>query len=450
VKPKILIVDDNLEMAETLAEHLTERGYEVRIEGGGAAALARVEREPFDAVVTDLRMEEVDGLDLLGALKERDPALPVILMTAFGAIDTAIEAIRRGAYHYLTKPFKLEELRVYLEKALAERHLRVENRALRRAVSERFGLGNLVGKSPAMRELYDTLDRVTRTDSLVLVTGESGTGKELVARAIHFNGPRAGKAFVAVNCTAIPASLLESELFGHVKGAFTGASQARAGLFAEAHGGSLFLDEIGDMSLELQARLLRALEDGMVRPVGGNQPIKVDTRIIVATNQDLAQLVREKRFREDLYFRLNVIPLKLPPLRARKEDIPLLVEHFLAKYRERVPGSPVAGFSPEAMRVLVEHPWPGNVRELEKTVERLVVLGTRERVEAQDLGFLAGAVPLPFGGGQEDLVSLREMESRYIEWILQKVGGNKARAAEILGIDPSTLYRREKRPPEVG
>jgi len=442
VKARILVVDDNQAMAQALADHLGEHGYEVAIEGGGSAALARARREPFDAVVTDLRMEEVDGMDLLGALKTLDPTVPVILMTAFGAIDTAVEAIKRGAYHYLTKPFKLEELRVFLEKALQERRLAQENRALKRAVSERYSLGNLIGKSPAMRQLYDTIERVARTDSLVLVTGESGTGKELVARALHVASPRADGPFVAVNCTAIPAGLLESELFGHVKGAFTGATQAREGVFVEADKGTLFLDEIGDMSVELQSRLLRTIEDGVVRPVGGSQSRKVDVRIIAATHQDLAQRVREKRFREDLYFRLNVIPLNLPPLRERVEDIPLLAEHFLARYRARVPSSPVRAFSADAMRLLLEHPWPGNVRELEKTVERLVVLGTRERIEASDLAFLGDAGPSPLRAAREELVT------RYIQWVLQRVQGNKTRAAEILGVDPSTLYRREKRASE--
>jgi two-component system response regulator HydG len=444
LKPRILIVDDNREMTATLAEHLEEHGYEVAVERGGGAALVHAKREPFEAVVTDLRMEEVDGMDLLGALKQHDPALPVILMTAFGSVDTAVEAIKRGAYHYLTKPFKLEELRIYLEKALKERRLAAENRALRQAVSERYGLASLVGKSRPMQQLYETVQRVARTDSLVLVTGESGTGKELVARAIHHTSPRADKPFVVVNCTAIPAGLLESELFGHVKGAFTGATQAREGVFVEADGGTLFLDEIGDMSVELQSRLLRTIEDGVVRPVGGSQSTKVDVRIIVATNQDLAQRVRERKFREDLYFRLNVIPIQLPALRARQEDIPLLLDHFLEKYRARVPSSPVRGFSPEAMRRLIEYAWPGNVRELEKTVERLVVLGARERIEPEDLDFL-DVGPSPFQAAQSELLSLRELEARYIQWVLQKVNGNKTRASEILGVDPSTLYRREKR-----
>jgi two-component system response regulator HydG len=445
VKPRVLIVDDNREMAATLAEHLEEQGYDVAVESSGSAALLRAKRERLDAVVTDLRMEEIDGMDLLGGLHALDPTLPVILMTAFGNIDTAVEAIKRGAYHYLTKPFKLEELRVFLEKALQERRLASENRALRRAVAERFGLASLVGKSAPMQLLYATIERIAQTDSLVLITGESGTGKELVARAIHHNGSRSANPFVAVNCTAIPAGLLESELFGHVKGAFTGATQARDGVFVEADHGTLFLDEIGDMSLELQSRLLRTLEDGLVRPVGGSQSIQVDTRIVAATNKDLAGLVREKKFREDLFFRLNVIPLHLPPLRSRVEDIPLLAEHFLEKCKARVPSSPVRAFSPAAMAILLAHPWPGNVRELEKTVERLVVLGTQELVEAGDLGFLTDFGPSPLQIARDELMTLRELESRYIQWVLQRVAGNKAKAAEILGVDPSTLYRREKR-----
>jgi two-component system response regulator HydG len=445
VKARILIVDDNREMARTIAEDLEEHGYECAVEHGGAAALARAKRDPMDLVVTDLRMEEVDGFDLLGALVEHDATTPVILMTAFGSIDTAVEAIKRGAYHYLTKPLKLAELRVFVEKALAERARAVENKSLRKVVSERYSLGNLVGKSAPMRALYETVERVARADSTVLISGESGTGKELVARAVHFNSPRARGPFIPINCTAIPAGLLESELFGHVRGAYTGATAAREGVFVEANGGTLFLDEIGDMSIDLQSRLLRTLEDGVVRPVGGSQAIKVDTRIIAATNQDLARLVRERRFREDLFFRLNVIPIQLPPLRQRPDDVPLLVEHFLDKVRARVPSSPVRRLSPAAMRLLVDHAWPGNVRELEKTVERLVVLGINEVVEPGDLGFLGDAAPSPLAAARDELVSLRELEARYIAWVMQRVGGNKAKAAEVLGVDPSTLYRREKR-----
>jgi two-component system response regulator HydG len=453
---RILVVDDDKEMAETVAEFLDEKGFRTDLAVGGKAALAALKRKEFDAVVTDLRMDQVDGLDVLAAAQADDPTLPVIIMTAYGTIDGAIEAVRRGASRYLTKPFKLEEVALSIEKALSERGLQRENAELRRAVTERLGFRNLVGKSPVMQQLYDLLERVSGISSPVLITGESGTGKELVARALHHGSPRARAPFVAINCAAVAESLLESELFGHVKGAFTGASESKKGLFVEADGGTLFLDEIGEMAVGLQAKLLRALETSSVRPIGGGLGTqrrtagpesleverKVDVRIVAATNQDLARAVQEKRFREDLYYRLHVIPVHLPPLRARREDIPLLVETFVQRFREQHPELLAREVSPDVLRRLTELPWPGNVRELKNTVERLLILARGKRIDIRDL---AQTMPEPLPDAMAalaaEVVPLRVMTRRYIEWVLTQTGGNKTKTARLLGIDASTIYR---------
>jgi two-component system response regulator HydG len=438
---RVLVVDDDGEMAELVADYLSGRGYRAECVVGGKAAIAAVKRKELDAIITDLRMDQLDGLDVLAAAHEHDPTLPVIIMTAYGSIDGAIEAVRRGACHYLTKPFKMEEAALYLERALAERGLKRENAQLRRAVDERLGFRSLVGKSAVMLQLYDLLERVAATNAPVLISGESGTGKELVARALHHGGPRARAPFVAVNCAAIAETLLESELFGHAKGAFTGASEAKKGLFVEADGGTLFLDEIGEIPVALQAKLLRALETSSVRAVGGSER-KVDVRIVAATNRELARAVQEKTFREDLYYRLHVIPIQLPPLRARRDDIPLLVEHFTARFYEAQPDAPRREISTEVLRRLVELPWPGNVRELRNAVERLLVLARGRRVDVRDLALVVPE-PLPeaMAGLAAEIVPLRLMQRRYIEWVLTQTGGNKVRAAQLLGIDASTIYR---------
>ena len=443
---RILIIDDDAEMADTVADYLNGRGLRTDIAVGGKAALAALKRKSFDAVITDLKMDDVDGLDVLAAAHADDPTLPVIMMTAYGTIDGAIEAVRRGASHYLTKPFKMEEAGLYVDKALAERGLKRENAELRRAVEERLGFRNLVGKSPVMQQLYDLLERVSVISSPVLIGGESGTGKELVARALHFGSPRSRAPFVAVNCAAISETLLESELFGHTRGAFTGASEAKKGLFVEADGGTLFLDEIGEMAIGLQAKLLRAIETSTVRPVGGGGERKVDVRIVAATNQDLARAVQEKRFREDLYYRLHVIPIHLPPLRARRDDIPLLIETFVARFHEQHPELPAREISTEVLRRLTELPWPGNVRELKNTVERLLILARGKRVDMRDL---AQAVPEPLPEAMAalaaEIVPLRVMTRRYIEWVLTQTGGSKTKTARLLGIDASTIYRMLQR-----
>ena len=439
---RILVVDDDREMADTVAEYLDGRGYRSEIAVGGRAALLALKKKEYDAVISDLRMDGVDGLDVLQAARAADPTRPVIIMTAYGTIDGAIEAVRRGAAQYLTKPFKMEEAALMLERALGERGLRRENAELRRAVEERLGFRNLVGKSAVMQQLYDLLERVSVISSPVLITGESGTGKELVARALHHGGPRAKAPFVAINCAAITDTLLESELFGHGKGAFTGATEAKKGLFVEADGGTLFLDEIGDLPLPLQVKLLRVLESSSVRPVGGGGERKVDVRVIAATNRDLARAVGEKRFREDLYYRLHVIPIHLPPLRARKDDIPLLVERFRARFYEQHPDHAPREISSEVLRRLMDLPWPGNVRELKNAVERLLVLARGKRIDLRDL---AAALPEPLpeamAGVASEIVPLRVLTRRYVEWVLEQTGGNKLRAAQLLGIDASTIYR---------
>jgi two-component system, NtrC family, response regulator HydG len=442
---RILIVDDDGEMADTIAEYLSVKGYKVECAVGGKAAVNALKRRSFDVVITDLRMggpDALDGMDVLAASRAGDATRPVILMTAYGTIDGAIEAVQHGAFHYLTKPFKLEEAHVWVQKALAHRGLERENADLRRVADERLGFRNLVGKSTVMLQLYDLLERVSVTATPVLLTGESGTGKEVVARALHHGSPRARGPFVAVNCAAIAETLLESELFGHARGAFTGAVDSKKGLFAEADGGTLLLDEIGELPPALQAKLLRVLETATVRPVGGGGERKVDVRIVAATNRDLARAVGDKSFREDLFYRLNVVPIHLPPLRARREDIPLLVEHFTARFYATQPEAPRRELSTEVMRRLCELPWPGNVRELKNTVERLLILARAKRVDLRDLGHvMPAALPESMAPLAAEIVPLRVMTRRYVEWVLAQTGGNKARTAQLLEIDASTIYR---------
>jgi two-component system response regulator HydG len=443
--PRILIVDDHLEMARTIADYLGQRKMDARAVSSAQEAMALLARESFDALLTDLRMKGMDGLDLLDAAHRLDAELPVVVMTAFGGIDSAIESIQRGAYHYITKPFKLDVVRVLLERACREHELCTENRRLRRAVEVRFA--DMLGKSPPMEALFSLLERVAQVSSPALVLGETGTGKELVARALHQTGPRAAGPFVAVNCAALPEALLESELFGHTRGAFTGATQARRGLFLDADGGTLLLDEIGELSPPLQARLLRVLESGEVRPLGSDAIRKVDVRIVAATHRPISDLVHRGEFREDLYFRLNVLPIAIPPLRERGDDIRLLAEDFLGKARERLAQAMALSFSADGMAALLAHPWPGNVRELKHLVERLVVTMDREILDGAAVRAALESATRPSGqpfGTFQTLPTLRELEQQYIDHVLERTGGNKTKAADILGIDPSTLHRREK------
>ncbi len=446
---RVLVVDDNLEMAQSICDNLARHGFEAEAVGSGKAAISRFGEAPFDAVLTDLRMADVDGLEVLDALKKADPEVPVIIMTAFGAIESAIEAIQRGAYHYVAKPFKMDVVRLLLERACGERALRGENRQLRETVTQRFSFERLIGQSEGMRQIFGLAERFAQAPSPVLILGETGTGKELVARAIHQTGPRGKGPFLAVNCAAVPESLLESELFGHTRGAFTGAVQVRRGLLVEADGGTLLLDEIGDMPLPLQAKLLRVLETGEARPVGSDTARRVNVRFVAATHRDLGERTRAGEFREDLFFRLKVLSIRIPPLRDRKEDIPLLAQHFLELSRSRNPTSVVTNLSAGAMRELLAHSWPGNVRELEHTIERLVVAGTEAQVSAETVRadlepWEAEGKGHPLDRARSQLLPLREMTQLYIDWVVAHVGGNRKRAAEVLGVYPSTLYRREQ------
>ena len=449
-RPRVLVVDDETSMAEMLADGLCERGYDAKhiSSSKSAAKLLEAGAPNFDAVVTDLRMPGIDGLEMLAIAKRTDPTRPVIVMTAYSALDSAIESIRRGAYHYLTKPFKSDELALFLGRALEEARLRKETATLRRALHDRFSIENLIGSSAAMREVADLIDRVAATAVPVLILGETGTGKGVVARAIHAEGPRARAPFIGVNCAALPENLLESELFGHAKGAFTGASLARRGLFAEADGGTLLLDEIGEMSAPLQAKLLHVLENGTVRPIGSTKEYPVDVRLMAATHRDLRARVASGEFREDLLYRLEVVTMELPPLRHRRGDLPDLLAHFLARERGKHPQSCVEAFAPDAIELLLEYTWPGNVRELEHLVERVVVLGRSPLVTVSELPpsvRARQANPTPFSG---PVLPIREVQRRYAVWAFRQLDGCRMVTAEKLGIDDKTLARwlAEERP----
>jgi DNA-binding NtrC family response regulator len=438
---RILVVDDDEDMTTMLARHLEGEDMAVTTATGGRAALAVLETQPFDVVITDLVMDDIGGLEVLAAAG-RSPAAPrVILMTAFGTLETAIEAMRQGAHDYLTKPFKLIEVTVAVRRALDDHRLRRENERLREVVERHQGLDRLLGRSRVMQETVDQIRAVAQSDSTILLLGESGTGKELVAQAIHWASPRRSGPFVAVNCAAVPETLLESELFGHEKGAFTGADRRREGLFASAAGGTLFLDEIGDMPLPTQAKLLRVLQDRAVRPVGATASVHLDLRIVTATNKPLPGMVRESRFREDLYYRLAVIPIRLPALRERPEDIMLIAEHCLRETATRL-GKDVEGFDESAVEWMNRHTWPGNVRELENVIERAVVLAHARRIGRADLGTeftMDQTTPLV-------RPTLAKLEAEYVERVLADVSGDKVAAAKILGISVRTLQRRFKEP----
>lgn len=440
---KILVVEDDAVARDLLREILSAEGFDVDAVDDGAPAVERAASGRYDLVVSDIRMERVGGMDVLRAFSEKAPGTPVILITAFGDVTGAMEAIGHGAYDYVSKPFNVEELRQTVGRALERRRLSAEAVATPKTGAAQ--VAEIEGKSPRMLDVYKLVARVAPTTATVLVVGESGTGKELVARAIHTRSPRAGKAFVPVNCTALSESLLESELFGHARGAFTGAISAKRGLFEMANDGTLFLDEIGDMGPKMQAQLLRVLQDGEVRPVGGTESIRVDVRLVCATNRDLEADVKTGRFREDLYFRINVVTVRMPPLRERAGDIPILVRHFLAKIARRESRSE-ASVSPETLDVLCRHSWPGNVRELENAIERAVAVAKGNVVLPSDLPVeVYGGSPAQPAEIFEDRPTLSELEKRYIALILTECGGNKKKAAERLGIDRRTLYRALER-----
>jgi two-component system response regulator HydG len=441
---RVLVVDDDAEMVRLLDQELTAGGLQVIPASSGAAGMRALRETHVDAVVTDLRMADFDGMDILRAAAESQPEAKVIIITAFASIPTAIEAVKQGAFDYVSKPFEIEELVLALERALEDTRLRRENRTLRGEVEHRYGFDNLVGASLPMHDIFTLIRVAAQSDLSVLIIGESGTGKELVAKAIHYNSARRKGAFVALNCAAIPETLLESELFGHVRGAFTGATTTRKGLLEEARGGTVFLDEISEMSVALQAKLLRVLEDREVRPLGSNRPTMVEFRVVASTNRDPRAEIEAGKFRADLYYRLNVVEIRLPPLRERPGDVPLLVRHFVDKFAAQQ-RRPIRGLTREALELLESYRWPGNVRELENALERAVAFAKSELIAPKDLP--------PGLGGQGDVVelgvaqawSLRELGDRYIDRVLELVGGDRDRAAEILRVHPRTLQRRDLR-----
>jgi DNA-binding NtrC family response regulator len=443
----ILVVEDDAAMRDLLVEELGEASFRVEAAAGGRGGVDRVKQGGIDVVVSDLRMPDLDGFDLLRDIKATEASPHVIVVTAFGSIDTAIKAVKLGAYDYITKPFDVDALILAVEKALAERGLRREIARLRREVARPYGLENIVGKSAAMQEVFALVTRLHGSIASVLITGESGTGKELIARAIHFHSPRARKPFVGVNLAAIPETLIESELFGYKRGAFTDARTDHPGLFVEADGGTIFLDEIGELPPPLQAKLLRVLQERELRPLGATRSDKIDVRVIAATNRDLEARMREGLFREDLYYRLNVIHIALPPLRSRMEDILPLADHFLALTRRRTgigDGLRARLFTPPAAKALLGYHWPGNVRELENVVERAVALCETEGIGLDDLPAQVRERRAPdiLAGALARGLTLADLEREYIERVLAAEAGNKTRAAQRLGLDRKTLYRK--------
>ncbi|NPV04120.1 MAG: sigma-54-dependent Fis family transcriptional regulator [Syntrophaceae bacterium] len=449
-KNVILVVDDDYAHRTMLKALLSGWGYEVREADDGAAAVESVGKEPLDLVLMDIRMVRVSGIEALEAIRRFNPALPVILMTAYASVETAVEALKKGAYDYLTKPLDFDELRLSLERALEHTHLREENRLLRESLGARFDRGNLIGRSAAMTRLLDLVAQVAPSEATVLISGESGTGKEMIAGAIHANSPRSRGPFIRINCAAITETLLESELFGHEKGAFTGADRRKEGKFRQADGGTIFLDEVSEMSLGMQVKLLRVLQEREFTRVGGEDLIRVDVRVLAATNRDLLKFVAEGRFREDLFYRLNVVNLRVPALRERREDIPLLAQHFLKLFAEKN-RKPLQGFTPRAMDRLLRYPWPGNVRELMNTIERGVVLCRADILDEQDVAPVLEAETVPAAAGQAadapavTDASLEALEKAAVLRTLEETGGNKSEAARRLGITRRTLHLKLKK-----
>ncbi len=441
---RVLVVDDEASVCEMLTIALGRLGYHVEAVASAPEALKTVREGGFDVVLTDIRMPRgPDGVELLQQLKEEDPSLQVVLMTAYASLETAVSALRSGASDYITKPFQIEDVCARIDRAFVQRRLLSENRYLRQEVRRTTGPSGLLGESAQIRAIREMIERVAPTTSTVLITGESGTGKELVARAIHDHSPRNTGPFVTVNCGALPEGLLESELFGHKRGSFTGAIRDKEGLFQVADGGTLFLDEVGETSPAIQVRLLRVLQEREIVPVGSTRPINVDVRVLAATNASLEERVAAGTFREDLYYRLNVVPIHVPPLREHREDIPLLTAHFLERY-----GGQGRSFRPEAIERLSGYDWPGNVRELENVIERTLIMDDEPAIGLKSFPEgLTGAVRERLGALRQDGTppDLETIEKAYIAWVLQKTGGVKTTAAEILGIDPSTLHRKMDR-----
>jgi DNA-binding NtrC family response regulator len=447
-KPKetinILVVDDAAIMRDSCSRILEKEGYRVATAERGEVALEKFDQASYDLVLLDLKMPGVGGIDTLSRLKEMDPEVTILIMTGYPSIDTAVQAIKLGAYDYITKPFTPDVLRFAVNRALERKTLVIENSHLRQQLKAKHETDVIIGESDAMRSIYELVRRTAPTDSTVLITGESGTGKELIARAIHTYSLREEREFVTVDCSSLVETLLESELFGHVKGSFTGAIQAKYGSFELANGGTFFFDEIGNLSMDIQAKLLRVIQEKEIKPVGGEKTVRVDVRIIAATNQDLREAIARKAFREDLYYRLNVVPIHIPPLREHKEDIPLLVRHFLKKYSKKRE-VPVTRLEPDAMRLLMDYDWPGNIRELENAIERALILEDGDALPPGCFSWFVGERKREMKTGNHKIYSLAELEKVHIQKVLDETGGHKIRAAQMLGIDRKTLYQKIKR-----
>ncbi len=444
----ILVVDDDTAHRTMLKTLVGGWGYAIAEADDGESAIGMARQQPYDMVLMDVRMLKVSGLEALSAIKAINPAIPVVIMTAFSSVETAVAALKQGAHDYLTKPLDFEKLRLTIERAMEHTRLKEENRRLRESLGLPFDRGRIIARSPAMLKLLDTAAQVASSEATVLISGESGTGKEIVAGAVHFNSPRSKGPFVRLNCAAITETLLESELFGHEKGAFTGADRRREGRFQQADGGSLFLDEVSEMPLSMQVKLLRVLQEREITRVGGDAVEKMDVRVIAATNRHLPELVADGRFREDLYYRLNVVGLEIPPLRERREDIPLLAGHFLETFG-RQNRKPLKGFTPQAMDRLIRYAWPGNVRELMNAVERALVLARADYLGEEDFPMTAGADPappqdLPPAAPAAGRLPLEAIEKATILQTLEAAGGNKSETARRLGITRRTLHKKLK------
>jgi DNA-binding NtrC family response regulator len=439
----ILVVDDEESMGKFMQIMLQKEGYEVTPALSGSEALKQLKLKDYDLVIADLMMPAMNGLKLLSEVKQYDPQIDFIVMTAFASVDTAIEAMKKGALDYVTKPFKVDEIKLAISRSFERKELKAENQELKRRVKQEFSLDAFVGNSAEIAKIKQMVEKIALTESTVLLLGESGTGKELIARAIHSYSNRADCPFVSINCAALPENLLESELFGHAKGSFTGAIKDKEGLFKVADGGTFFLDEIGETSQAIQVKLLRVLEQKEITPVGETKPINVDVRLVAATNQDLEQKVKANQFRPDLFYRLNVLPVSIPPLRQRKEDIPLLCRHFLHKHCQRL-NSKDKTLSPEILLYLVNYSWPGNVRELENILERAIILSSGNKITPEDLPpqVLQAEAPTFVQAETPTHPNLEELEKAYIFWVLNQNEWNKSRVAQVLGIDISTLYRK--------
>jgi len=455
-KAKILIVDDEESMCNMMEIMLSKEGYDVSSASSGLEAVKKVQESPPDVVIADLMMPEMSGLELLSKVKSINDNINFIVMTAFASVDTAIEAMRNGAYDYISKPFKVDEVKLALKKILKQASITEENKTLKSTLSNEFSFDNFLGNNATVRKMKEIARTVANSDATVLIRGESGTGKDLIAKAIHYHSNRAGKPFITINCAALPETLLESELFGHVKGAFTNAIKDKDGLFKVADRGTFFLDEIGNTSLAIQVKLLRVLEEKVITPVGSTKPIQVDVRLIAATNADLETEVNANRFRADLFYRLNVLPIFIPPLRERREDIELLTHYFIRVYSEKMRQEPIK-ISDQALNILLNYDWPGNVRELENSVERALLLCKGDTLQPTDFpenmrGRSSGTIPTSqsqvqanTGVASTESPTLESIEKAYIFWTLNQTGWKKTEAARILGIDPSTLYRKLER-----